>query len=68
MAGRLILDSGALIGCQRNDPNVWRYVATIDVLVAAEAIRGGPCLVLTGDPDDLASLVGGHPYIRIVAV
>jgi predicted nucleic acid-binding protein len=128
MAGRLILDSGALIGWQRNDANVWRFVAqaarhgasvvvpavvvaecvrgarkdalihrllatarvpfvgkrvalhagrllgdagmsaTVDALVAAEAIRGGPCLLLTSDPGDLTSLVGAHPYVRIVSV
>ena len=128
MAERLILDSGAVIGWQRNDPNVWGYVAeaarldtsivvpavvvaecvrgggrdalihrllaaatvpslskrlavqagyllgkagtsaTVDALVAAEAIRGGPCLVLTSDPGDLAALVGERPYVRIVAV
>jgi D-alanine-D-alanine ligase-like ATP-grasp enzyme len=128
MAGRLILDSGALIGWQRNDRNVWRYVAqaaqrgtsvvvpavviaecvrgggrdasihrllatarvpvvgkrvavhaghllggvgmsaTIDALVASEAIRGGPCVLLTSDPRNLASLVGGRPYVRIVGV
>jgi len=128
VAGRLILDSGAVIGWQRNDPNVWRYVtqaagrgativvpavvvaecvrgggrdasiyrllhaarvpvvskrvavhaglllgkagtsATVDALVAAEAIRGGPCLLLTSDPGDLAALVDGRPYVRIVEV
>jgi hypothetical protein len=128
MAGRLILDSGALIGWQRNDQNVWGYVsqasrrgasvvvpavviaecirgggkdaliyrllaiarvpilgkrvavhagqllggarmsATIDALVAAEAIRGGPCVLLTSDPGDLGSLVGKRPYVRIVEV
>jgi hypothetical protein len=128
MAGRLILDSGALIGWQRNDKNVWRYVAeaathgasvvvpvvviaecirggrkdaaihrllkaaripfvgertaiqagylldeagidaVIDALVAAEAIRGGPCLLLTSDPSNLAALVGNRPYVRIVGV
>jgi hypothetical protein len=128
VAGRLILDSGAVIGWQRNDLNVRRYVtqaarrgasvvvpavvvaecvrgggkdasihrllatarvpsvskrvaihaghllgkagtsATIDALVAAEAIRGGPCLLLTSDPGDLAALVGGRPYVRIVEV
>jgi hypothetical protein len=128
VAERLILDSGAVIGWQRNDPNVWGYIAeaaklgiavvvpavvvaecvrgggrdasihrllaaarvpsvskrvavlagyllgragsstTIDALVAAEAIRGGPCMLLTSDAGDLAALVDGRPYIRIVKV
>jgi hypothetical protein len=128
MAGRLILDSGALIGWQRDDKKIWRYVAdasargvsivvpavaiaecirggrtdapihrllavaripfvgkrtaiqaghllgeagisaTVDALVAAEAIRGGPCLLLTSDPADLAALVGKRPYVRIVGI
>jgi hypothetical protein len=128
VAERLILDSGAVIGWQRNDPDVWGYVAeaarcgfsvvvpavvvaecvrgggrdasihrllaaakvpsvskrvaihagyllgkagskaTVDALVAAEAIRGGPCIVLTGDAGDLAALVEGRPYVRIVKV
>ncbi len=128
MAGRLILDAGAVIGYQRNDPKVWAYVkraaerdaavavpavvvaecvrggardapihrllaaahvpfvgkrvaiqagrllgetrtgGTVDALVAAEAIRGGPCVVLTGDPGDLAPLVGDRPYVRVVGI
>jgi len=128
VAGRLVLDSGALIGWQRKDRTVWRHVtdaiqrdamvvvpavviaecirgggsdapihrllvnarvpivgkraamqagrllgiaamsATIDAFVAAEAIRGGPCVLLTSDPDDMESLVGRRPYVEIVAV
>jgi hypothetical protein len=128
MARRLILDSGAVIGWQRNDRTVWRHVAnatargvsvvvpavaiagcvrggrrdaaihrllkvarvpfvgartavqagyllreagsnaTIDALVAAEAIRGGPCLLLTSDPADLAALVRKRPYVQIVGI
>ncbi len=40
----------------------------VDALVMAEAVRGGPCVVLTSDPDDLRALAGTRPYIRIVAV
>jgi hypothetical protein len=128
VAERLILDSGAVIGWQRNDPNVWAYVdeaarrgasvvvpavvvaecirgggrdasihrllhaarvpfvskrvavqaggllgkagmrATVDALVAAEAIRGGPCMLLTSDPGDLVALLDGRPYVRVVEV
>ena len=128
MAGRLILDSGALIGWQRGDRKIWGYLAeaaergtsvvvpavvltecirggsrdaaihrlvtgarvpfigkrvavqagrllgragmsaTVDALVAAEAIRGGPCIVLTSDPGDLGTLLDKTPYVRVVGV
>jgi PIN domain len=42
--------------------------ATVDALVAAEAIRGGPCVVLTSDPGDLAALVGKRPYVQVIAI
>jgi predicted nucleic acid-binding protein len=50
MAGQLILDTGALIGWQRNDPRVWRFVAqaaergdsvVVPAAVVAECVRGG---------------------------
>jgi hypothetical protein len=40
----------------------------VDALIAAEAIRGGPCVVLTADPGDLAALVGKRPYVQVIAV
>jgi rRNA-processing protein FCF1 len=42
--------------------------ATVDALVAAEAIRGGPCVVLTSDAADLGALIGKRPYVQVIAV
>jgi predicted nucleic acid-binding protein len=42
--------------------------ATVDALVAAEALRGGPCVVLTSDPADLEALVGKRPDVQVIAV
>jgi hypothetical protein len=51
MAGRLILDSGAVIAWQRGRPGVWARVAeaarqgmslVIPAVVVAECVRGGP--------------------------
>ncbi|MDE3077288.1 MAG: PIN domain-containing protein [Chloroflexota bacterium] len=39
-----------------------------DAQLAAEAITGQPCAILTGDPKDIGALVGGHPSVRVVAV
>jgi predicted nucleic acid-binding protein len=38
---------------------------TIDALVAAEAILGGPSVIMTSDPDDLAMLIDGYPLVRL---
>jgi hypothetical protein len=42
--------------------------AAVDALVVAEAVRGGPCVLLTSDPGDLSRLAAARPFIRIVAV
>jgi predicted nucleic acid-binding protein len=42
--------------------------ATVDALVAAEALRGGPCVVLTGDPVDLSALIGKRRDIQVRAL
>jgi predicted nucleic acid-binding protein len=55
MAGRLIGRSGL----QR---------ATVDALIAAEAVLTAPAVILTGDPDDLSALVGDQPYVLIYRV
>jgi hypothetical protein len=128
MAGRLILDSGAVIAWQRGRANVWaqiaqasrrgmvlvipavvvaecirggpgdalihrllaaarvpligtrialqagrllgeaRMSATVDALIVAEAISAGPCVILTGDADDMKALVGGRAHVRIVPI
>ncbi|HZD37570.1 MAG TPA: PIN domain-containing protein [Actinomycetes bacterium] len=53
-AGRLLAEAG--------------MDATVDALVAAEAIRGGPCLVLTSDPADLGALIGKRSYVQVIAI
>jgi hypothetical protein len=58
---RIALAAGRLLGEARMS-------ATVDALIAAEAIRGGPCVVLTADPGDLAALVGKRPYVQVIAV
>jgi hypothetical protein len=39
--------------------------ATVDALVVAEAVLGGPAVVLTGDPLDLSSLAAEQEHVRI---
>jgi len=53
-AGRLLAEAG--------------MNATVDALVAAEALRGGPCVVLTADPADLGALTGKRPHVQVVAI
>lgn len=53
-AGRLLAEAG--------------MNATVDALVAAEAIRGGPCVVLTSDPADLRVLIGKRHYVQVMAI
>lgn len=57
-AGRV---AGALLG-------VARSTSTVDALVVASAIELGGGVVLTGDPDDLEPLAGGHPEVVIRAL
>ncbi|MDN5930990.1 MAG: hypothetical protein L0I24_08010, partial [Pseudonocardia sp.] len=40
----------------------------VDAFVAATAIGARPSVVLTGDPDDLARLLGGHPGVGVRAL
>jgi len=128
MAGRLILDSGAVIAWQRGRPSVWARIAeaarqgmplvipavvvaecvrggpgdamihrllatarvpligtrialqagrllgeagisaTIDALIVAEAIGGGPSVILTSDPDDIKALVGDRAHVQVIAI
>ena len=42
--------------------------ATVDALIAAEAVLHGSAVVLTGDPDDLRSLVGGQRHVLVHAI
>ncbi len=53
--------AGALLGAARSR-------ATVDALVAAEAVRQAPCVLLTTDPDDLRRLLAGHPQVRVRAI
>lgn len=39
-----------------------------DAQVVAEAIRSGPSILLTSDPDDITRLAGGRSDVRVVAI
>lgn len=39
--------------------------STIDAIIVAIAIRLGNSVILTGDPDDLATLSANHQQVRI---
>lgn len=39
-----------------------------DALVMAEALRGGPSVVLTSDPNDMARLAEGKRPVRVISV
>jgi hypothetical protein len=53
--------AGALLGAAGS-------AATVDALVAAEAIGRAPCILLTTDPDDLRRLLAAHPQVRVRAI
>lgn len=55
VAGRLLATSGL-------------SNATVDALVVAEAVFGGPAVILTSDIDDLSALAAGHSHIRVYGV
>ncbi len=61
VGARIALAAGRLLGEAKMN-------ATVDALVAAEAIRGGPCVVLTSDPADLRALIGKRPHVQVIAV
>lgn len=61
VGARIALAAGRLLGEAKLN-------ATVDALVAAEAIRGGPCVVLTSDPADLGALIGKRPHVQVIAV
>lgn len=42
-----------------------RSNSTIDALVAAEAINRSPSLLVTGDVDDMGTLLDGHPGVSV---
>ena len=50
--------AGALLGAANSN-------ATIDAIVAAEAILRQPAALLTGDPVDLARLLDGHAGVEL---
>lgn len=54
VAGRLLAEAG--------------LAATVDALVAAEAVLGDAAVVLTGDVADLSALVARHPHVRIEGI
>ena len=39
-----------------------------DALIAAEALRGEPCVLVTSDPDDMRRLIQDQHRVRIFAV
>lgn len=45
-----------------------RSNATVDALVAAEAVGSKPSVVLTSDPDDLGQLLEGWPGVLVQRV
>jgi predicted nucleic acid-binding protein len=40
----------------------------VDALIVAEALRAGPTVILTSDPEDMKHLIGDRPQLRIVTV
>jgi PIN domain len=58
---RIALAAGALLA-------ETGMTATVDALVATEAIRGRPCVVLTSDPADLGALIGKRPDVEVRAI
>lgn len=44
------------------------FSATVDALVVAEAVLGGPAVILTGDAEDIGRLVGDHIHVRVYGV
>jgi predicted nucleic acid-binding protein len=53
--------AGSLLAAARSN-------ATVDALVAAEAIHHRPSIVLTADPDDLGALIAGHSGVAVERV
>lgn len=53
--------AGALLGSAGS-------TSTVDALVVAAAIELGGGVLLTGDPDDLDPLAGGHPEVVITSL
>lgn len=45
-----------------------RCPSTVDATIAAEAVDGGPALILNSDVDDLSLLVEGHDHVRVYPV
>lgn len=58
---RLALAAGALLGTSGLSD-------AVDAQVMAEAIRSGPSVVLTSDPDDMASLAGTRTDVHIIRI
>ncbi len=42
--------------------------ATVDALIAAEAVLHGPAIILTGDPADIIALVDDRPHVRVYSI
>src|SRR6266542_1036449 len=61
----VVIPAVVLAECVRGGP---RDASIHRLLVAAEALRGGPCVVLTADPADLGALIGKRPHVQVVAI
>lgn len=53
--------AGSLLGVARSD-------ATVDSIVVATTINAGGGVILTGDPNDLRRLAGGHNTVIVQAI
>ena len=61
VGARLALQAGELLGAAALDD-------AAGAQIMAEALRGGPCVLLTSDPDDMRTLAGGRGDVRIIAI
>ncbi|HLG71001.1 MAG TPA: hypothetical protein VK009_11315 [Chloroflexota bacterium] len=61
VGAKVARQAGELLGSSELDD-------AADAQVMAEALRGGPCVLLTSDPEDMRALSGGQAAVRIIPV